>query len=89
MMLGLTLAPTLITLIDSDVEMSIFIDSEEEQEGNEGKECFKEIKVKLSQDFIGLFRFQDQYSALVYDFESQLYSSNYKELSSPPPERNI
>ncbi|MDT0558208.1 hypothetical protein RM697_06105 [Ichthyenterobacterium sp. W332] len=84
-LLGFTTAPTIITILDCDYELSIFSDGEEEEK--EGKESLKDVEVKLLQDSITRSDFIDQYSLSEFEYYSKLYSSTIKELNSPPPER--
>ena len=85
---GLTLTPTIMNVLDYDYEISIYFDGdEEEKEGNEGKESAKEKELKIYQEFLYSFCFNDDSSSHKLGFYSNLYASSFKELISPPPEQ--
>lgn len=87
MLLGFTVAPTIITVLDYECELSIFIDGEEEEkEGKEGKESSKDIEVKLSENQLFSTCSMDNLFEISTDYYSDLYASKFKELVSPPPE---
>ncbi|WP_353777408.1 hypothetical protein [Winogradskyella sp. 3972H.M.0a.05] len=89
-LLGVTAAPTIVSVIDCNAEASLFLDAEEEEkEGKEGKESSKDKEVKLFQDLFPLYNMLSEQLALAEAYYSKSYSSNDKELVSPPPEQNV
>jgi len=84
----LVTAPTIALVMDADYDVSILLETNEEEE-KEGKESLKDIEVKVlqilqksSSDILS-----SQISIL--GFYSNTYSSAHKELVSPPPEYYI
>ena len=84
----LIMAPTILTVAEADYDIAIFMDTNEEEE-KKGNESLKDIKIKIIQSWNGhdLLGY-DEISSL-HDFYSNRYNSQFKELISPPPERNI
>ena len=91
LLLGVTVAPTVVSLVDCNAEASLFIDGEEEEkkEGKEGKESSKDKEVKLFQDLFPSYSMLSEQLSLAEAYYSKIYSSNDQELISPPPEHNI
>jgi len=81
-------APTVVLAMDSDYDVSILLETNEEEE-KEGKESLKDIEVKVLQIL------QKSSSDILFSdisilgFHSNKYSSAHKELLSPPPEHYI
>jgi len=82
---ALITAPTIDMLLDSDYDVSILLDSCDEEE-KEGKESKKDIEVKVLQ-------ISDKDSSSIALIETSLlgfyfnkYASAHKELFLPPPE---
>ena len=89
LLVSLTVAPTLAIVFDCSYEVSLLLDGEEEEtEGNEGsKEASKDKELKLFQDLFPAYNMQSEQLCLAESYYSKLYSSNHKELASPPPEQ--
>jgi len=87
--LAMISAPTLVSLIDVDYDVSFLLDinEEEEKEGKEGKKCPKDKDIKILQNFEDDANEIFISSSSVLGFYSNTYSSTYSELSSPPPEQ--
>jgi len=89
----LTVAPDIIVLMDHDYDVSVLLDSNEEEE-RKGEERKGEKKVKDFETEIPNHSLLDYISNTYKKLESlsfhiDNYSSVYKELTSPPPEFNI
>jgi len=77
-----------MTLVDADFDVAIFIDTNEEEE-KKGNESPKDKEIKIIQsierhDFLGFDELKN-----LHDFYSNRYNSEFKELTSPPPEQSI
>lgn len=81
-------APTIVLVIDADYDVSILLETNEEEE-KEGKESLKDIEVKVLQ--IAQKSSSDILSSKtsILGFHSNTYSSTHQELLSPPPEYHI
>jgi len=84
-------SPSVVTLLDLDCDISILIDSseEEEKEGKKGEESSKHKDVKILQVFKSDIDLLDVYTSTSLEFYSNTYTSNYLDLISPPPEGSI
>lgn len=80
----LNFAPTMVTLLDTEYDISILLDASEEEE-KEGKESTKDIEIKILHVFE--YDANDFFtsSSSVLGFYSNSYSSTHTELSYPPP----
>ena len=81
----LTIAPNVMAVIDHDYDLSILIDSSEEEETKgEGKEKDFKIEIPLNKntEYISF----NELAKLLQAY-SENYNSLFKELTSPPPER--
>jgi hypothetical protein len=83
--MALISAPTVSVVLNSDFDVSILLDSSEEEE-KEGKESSKDIEVKILQirDDSGSSFFDS--SSSISGFYSNTYSSKHFKLVSPPPQ---
>jgi len=80
----LTVAPNVLAVIDNDYDLSILIDSSEEEE-KKGEEKGKDIKIEIpSKNNVDYVIYNNLASLLSY--HSEIYNSLFKELTSPPPE---
>lgn len=83
--------PSIITMLDFDCEISLLIDTNEEEEkegneGKEGKESSKDLEPKILQEYVTNLSFISSYNSNNLEFYYNSYSSNFLELFSPPPE---
>tara|TARA_R110002049_G_scaffold80402_3_gene204460 strand:- start:444 stop:740 length:297 start_codon:yes stop_codon:yes gene_type:complete len=81
---GLISAPTIITLVDENQDISIFLNLSEEEEESHGKQAIKEIKVYPTTDLIVFFRKIQKKKNV--RFTSKNYISLYPKILTPPPE---
>lgn len=78
-------APTIITLVDENQDISIFLNlTEEEEEEKHSKETYKELKVYHNSDLNIFFRKIQKKKNVV--FFSKNYVSEYLKITTPPPE---
>ena len=80
--------PNVIAIVDDNFEVSILIDSNEEEE-KKGEEKGKDFEIELlSKDAL-----ENSINNIILvkalNLQSNNYSSLFKELISPPPELNI
>ena len=80
--------PNVIAIVDDNFEVSILIDSNEEEE-KKGEEKGKDFEIELlSKDAL-----ENSINNIILvkalNLQSNKYSSLFKELISPPPELNI
>ena len=80
--------PNIIAIVDDNFEVSILIDSNEEEE-KKGEEKGKDFEIELlSKDAL-----ENSINNIILvkalNLQSNNYSSLFKELISPPPELNI
>ena len=84
MFLTIICAPTIITLVDKNQDISIFLNLNEEEEENHVKKNFKEIKLYPTSDLTIFFRkIQNKKNVR---FTSKNYISLYPKILTPPPE---
>lgn len=85
---SLTVIPNVIALVDDNFEISILIDSNEEEE-KKGEEKVKDFEIEiLAEDSVENNTYDISLVKLL-NFHSDNYSSLVKELTSPPPEISI
>jgi len=84
----LLIAPTLVMTMDADHDVSILLDSNEEEE-KEGKESLNDIEVKVLQMSQKASSYPSLSNTSILGFCSEKYSFTHSELISPPPEYNI
>lgn len=77
-------APTIITLVDENQDISIFLNLTEEEEEKHSKETYKELKVYHNSDLNIFFRKIQKKKNVV--FFSKDYVSEYLKITTPPPE---
>lgn len=83
----LTIAPNILAMVDDNYDISILIDTNEEEE-KKGEEKGKDIKIKVP--LRNNAEYTSYYSlARLLNTHSENYSSLFKELTSPPPEQSI
>ncbi|MEX6626948.1 hypothetical protein [Tenacibaculum salmonis] len=81
--MSLIVAPTIITLIDDNQDISYFFDLTEEEETNT-EEGLKELKIYSNFDVNIFFKkIQKRKNVIFY---SKNYTSLYLKISTPPPE---
>ena len=84
----LTIVPEILALVDDNYEISILIDSNEEEE-KKGEEKVKDHKIEgPSRDNVEHVNYHNSLAKLL-NTHSDNYNSLFKELTSPPPETNI
>ena len=85
MVVFLTVAPSILSIVDDSYDISILISPNEEEE-KKGEEKVKALKIKApSTDNV---EYAIDYSlANLLNTHSENYNSLFKELTSPPPER--
>ncbi|WBX73506.1 hypothetical protein PG913_11815 [Tenacibaculum pacificus] len=81
--MSLIVAPTIITLIDDNQDISYFFDLTEEEENNT-KEGLKELKIYSNIDVNIFFKKIKKRKNVI--FNSKNYTSLYLKISTPPPE---
>jgi hypothetical protein len=83
----LTIAPNIFAIVDDNYDISILIDTNEEEE-KKGEEKVKDLKIKVpSRDNL---EYASYFSlSKLLNAHSDNYNSLFKELTSPPPETNI
>jgi len=80
-----TLVPSILSIVDDTYNISLLISSSEEEE-KKGEEKIKDLKIKaLSREKAEYVTFSKL--ARLLSTHSENYSSLFKELISPPPER--
>lgn len=88
MFAALTVASDVIVLIDCDYDVSILIDSNEEEE-RKGEEKVKDFEVEIPIHFFLDYASNANQKQESLSLHIDNYSSIYKELTSPPPKANI
>jgi len=80
----LTIAPNILAVVDDNYDISILIDTNEEEE-KKGEEKVKDLKIKVpSRDNLEHISYNEL--AKLLNQHSDNYRSFFKELISPPPE---
>jgi len=80
--------PNIVAIVDDNYEVSILIDSNEEEE-KKGEEKVKDFEIEvLTEDTIE-YNIYNASLVKLLNLHSDDYSSLVKELTSPPPEINI
>lgn len=77
--------PSLVTLLNVDYDVSVIIDITEEEE-KEGKESSKDKDVKILNDFNNDIYPTIEILTFTLKYYNKKYTSNYLDLTSPPPE---
>ncbi len=86
--MGFIVAPSCLQLLDTEYDLSLFIDANEEEE-KKGNESVKDIEFRIAQmAFKASINESDRTKGLFNDY-TLFYSSLYKEIISPPPELRI
>tara|TARA_R110002073_G_scaffold15207_9_gene60470 strand:- start:12799 stop:13101 length:303 start_codon:yes stop_codon:yes gene_type:complete len=84
----LTVVPNILAVVDDSYDISILIDSNEEEENN-SKEKVKDLEITSpSRENIEYNSYRNGRTILL-NYRSNNYSSLFKELTSPPPETNM
>ncbi len=88
MFAALTVAPDIIVLMDIDYDVTVILESSEEEE-RKGEEKVKDFEIEiLSSTFLDSdFSINEKQKLLSFHINN--YSSIFKELTSPPLEGNI
>ena len=83
----LIVAPTVFSLLDDKENVAFFLEINEEEEENKGKESTKDLEIKIypSDNFSSLFLKGIQKNKNV-SFTSKNYTSEYPKITTPPPE---
>ena len=82
------ITPSVVVLFDLDHDISIMVDTNEEEE-KAGKESSINKDVKILQALKKDLNSLDSFLSANPRFYSNSYTSNYQELISPPPEHII
>lgn len=77
--------PSLVTLLNVDYDVSVIIDITEEEE-KEGKESSKDKDVKILNNFNNDIYPTIEILTFTLKYYNKKYTSNYLDLTSPPPE---
>ena len=80
----LTIAPNVLAIVDNDYDLSILIDSLEEEE-KKREEKVKDIKVEMPSKSNIEYAIYNNLARLL-NSHSENYNSLFKEQTSPPPE---
>ncbi|AQS94401.1 hypothetical protein BXQ17_10145 [Polaribacter sp. BM10] len=81
---GLISAPTIITLVDKNQDISIYLNLSEEEEENSWKNTVKELKVNVnSNSSVSFTKIQKK---RIVQFTSKCYVSPYPKIITQPPE---
>ncbi|WP_036841318.1 hypothetical protein [Polaribacter sp. Hel_I_88] len=79
----LLIAPTVISVVDDSINLSLLVNMNEEEEGNNS---IKEIKVKIASEnensYLVLNKIQKMKNI---SFQSKNYISEYPKITTPPP----
>lgn len=86
--MSVLVVPSIMTMADTDFDVAIFIDTNEEEE-KKGNESLKDIEIKIIQSIEKLDLLTSDELNSLHDFYSNRYNSEFKELTSPPPEQYI
>ncbi|WBX71449.1 hypothetical protein [Tenacibaculum retecalamus] len=81
---SMIVAPTIITLIDQDQDISIFLNLTEEEEENQAKKNTKEIKIYSTTNSDIFFTKNQKIKNVIY--LSKNYVSEFLKITTPPPE---
>lgn len=80
----LLITPSVISLVDDTINISLFVNMNEEEE--EGDYSLKAVKVKITSEnensFLVLNKIQKKKNA---SFQSKNYISEYPKITTPPP----
>ncbi|WP_418644211.1 hypothetical protein [Tenacibaculum insulae] len=82
--MSMIVAPTIITLIDQDQDISIFLNLTEEEEENQAKKNTKEIKIYSATNSDIFFIKTQKIKNVIY--LSKNYVSEFLKITTPPPE---
>jgi SUMO ligase MMS21 Smc5/6 complex component len=83
----LLITPSVISLIDDSQHIAFFLDMNEEEEENKGKETSKDLEIKFhSTDSFGTLRLDGIQKKRNVRFQSKNYTSEYPKKTTPPPE---
>ncbi len=83
--LGLVLAPGCMHLFDSEHEITIFIDLNEEEE-KKGSECVEDIEFRIAEmAYKNTLTYQDRNKPDA-EYSRWMISLHFSEIISPPPE---
>lgn len=85
---SLTVMPNIIAIVDDNYDISILIDSNEEEE-KKGEEKVKDFEIEVLSERDIEYSIYDASLIGLLNSHSDDYSSLFKELTSPPPEINI
>ncbi|WP_298779262.1 hypothetical protein [uncultured Polaribacter sp.] len=84
---NLIVAPTVISLVDCNHEISVLLDMNEEEEKGKGKESTKDLEIKIQQtEHNCSFLLREIQKNKNLRFLSKNYISKYPKIFTPPPE---
>ena len=84
----LTLAPNIIVLMDHDYDVSVLLETNEEEE-RKGEEKVKDFEIEIPIHLLLDYANNNIKKVETSNLHIDNYSSIYKELTSPPPKLNI
>ncbi|MCL7762136.1 hypothetical protein MPF19_01825 [Polaribacter sp. Z014] len=82
--IGVLTAPTIISLVDENQDISIFLSLNEEEEDSEEIKTFKELKV-VPNIYLSVF-FKKIQKREIVRFTSKNYTSLFPRKTTPPPQ---
>jgi hypothetical protein len=81
--IGVITAPTIISLVDENQDISIFLSLNEEEEDSQEIKTFKELKV-CPNAYLAIF-FKKVEKREIVRFTSKNYTSLFPKITTPPP----
>ena len=79
----LLIAPTVISVVDDSINLSLLVNMNEEEEGNNS---MKEIKVKIASENENSYLILNKIQKMKnISFQSKNYISEYPKITTPPP----
>lgn len=84
----LTIAPNIFAIVDDNYDISILIDTNEEEE-KKGEEKFKDFEIEVPSKSTIEYNSYSICLSQLQNANNNNYSSLFKELVSPPPELSI
>ncbi len=80
-------APSVISILKMDCDISLVLDLSEEEEKKESKESLSDVEIEVIHQVSLDLHFKDCLNFSVLEFYFNSYASNDIELISPPPEQ--
>lgn len=79
-----TIAPAVLTIVESNSDIALFFDIGEEEE-SKSKKSIKNLEIKVLQAQASDILFLNKKNRCVLNTYNNTYSSVYKQIFSPPP----